>query len=154
MCFDSNTVRPMLAKLIANRISHFTEDVVLNSFDENIDTNIFQCYLSNFPMEIVLDIREQASKFPLEPTTIRHHLAQVYKGLITFSPSSVARSMIFVQFILELCYNCVLQNKSNEIRTIHEYGSRLLIQPVIPSSNWCKYVGYFSNLLNVYHKFV
>ena len=163
MCFINT--RSMLAKLILNKVgNHFVEAEELQSLSNNSsESRLIQEYLSQTSLETLIDIRQQAQKFPLESTTIKHHLLQVYDSLILYSPSGCdfSRSMVFIQFMLEVCYRCVECNQSNEIRSIHEFSSRLLerdeescVIRKIDNSNWTKYVKFVFNFMNIYNKFV
>ena len=111
MCFNLNDVRPVLAKLIINKLGcKFAGDEELQSLcNKGLNVDIFHQYLSQTSLERMIDIREQAQKFPLEPRSIKHHLLQVYDALVLYSPSDCQcnRSMVFIQFILEVCYHCV-----------------------------------------------
>ena len=159
MCLNVYDIRSVLAKLIIDNLPHFVDDNELKRLSiTSPDTTVFQRYLSKISLDRLNDIRQQAQKIPLDPRSLRHHLLQVYETLVIYSPpdSDFSRSVVFIQFILEVCHRCLQCNRSNEIRSIHEYSSRLLQREanVRENSEMLKYIKYIINFMNVYNKFV
>ena len=163
MSFNCDNTRAVMAKLILNKIPDFTGvDEMRRLTNKNVDSRIFQRHLDSLSMETLIDLKQLAQKVKIEPTTLKHHLMQVYDGLVFYSPpnSNFNRSMIYIQFAIEICIISVKQGKSHEIRTIHEIVSRILIEKSNIASNnelissWSRYVAYLSSIFNLYNKIV
>ena len=132
MSLNELNVRSVLASLILNKLGDgFVGAKELFKISNNdVNCLLIQHYLSQTSLETLINIREQAKKIPLVANSIKHHLLQVYNALVLYSPNSneFNRSMIFILFILEVCHQCVQLDRSSEIRSIHEFTSRFLIQ--------------------------
>ena len=132
MSLQTVDVRFVLAKLIINKLGNqFVGYKELKTMSEK-DYNSLHIhrYLSQASLETLIDLRLQAWKIPIVARTLKHHLSQVYGGLMSCSTdeNKFASSMVFILFILELCRHCLECNRSKEIKSIHEFASRLIEQ--------------------------
>ena len=130
MSLNKVNIRFTLAKLIINKLGKrfigYEELKKLSEKDYN--SNYILQYLAQTSLETLIDVREHAKKFSFEPRTIKHQLTQVYTGLISEAlvKDNFSRTMIFILFILEVCQHFLVNNHSIEIKSIHEFSSRLL----------------------------
>ena len=159
MCSTKDNIRPLLAKLIINKLSFFTGDDELRLLaDKDSNTLYIHRCLAQTSLEVLIDIRGQAQKIPLEARTLKHHLQQVYDGLMSSVPpdNKFSGSLIYILFIFELCYCCLERDKTSEVRSIHEFASRILQRDgyyVIKSeSSWSSLLLNTFNFVNIYKK--
>jgi len=103
--------------------------------------------LSRIHKDTAAECRRAASLFPIEPTTYKHQLTELYTAFVR-EAEKVGHSenpgmlTTFIAFTVELCRWCIEKEHSIDVLSIHEYTCRLISESDTPCTpnEWEQYI--------------